>query len=62
MGSNSANTKGVRGQVVKTATGRDDSGDAGVNDTEARDGKKMGGSKTDLSHSLSGSSAVQKGG
>lgn len=55
---NSGSMKGVRGQVVKTATGRDDSSYK-VNDKEARMGKEMGGSKTNLSHSLSGASAVQ---
>lgn len=63
MGSNSGTVKGVRGQVVKTATGRDDSSYP-LNDKESRMGKEMGGGMNDVSHSLSGASAVQhvKGG
>lgn len=58
MASNSGTMKGARGQTIKTATGRDDSSHP-LNDKESRDGKAMGGSMTDISHSLSGSSAVQ---
>jgi hypothetical protein len=46
------------GQKLVTGTGRDDSSYK-VNDGEARNGKKMGGGITNLSHSLSGASAVQ---
>lgn len=53
--------KGVRGQTIGRSFGRDDSSYA-VNDKQARDGKKMGGSATNLSHSLSGASAVQRTG
>jgi hypothetical protein len=49
---------GVRGQTVKCATGRDDSSYK-VNDREAREGREMKGGKDNLSHSLSGASAVQ---
>lgn len=63
MASNSGTMKGARGQTIKTATGRDDSSYP-LNDKESRQGKEMGGSMTDVSHSLSGASAVQhvKGG
>lgn len=46
------------GQKIVTGTGRDDSSYK-VNDREAREGKKMGGGVSNLSHSLTGASAVQ---
>lgn len=56
--SKSEQSKGARGQIIKTAHGRDDSSYK-VNDKEARDGKSMGGGVDNLAHSLSGASAVQ---
>jgi hypothetical protein len=47
--------KGARGQTIKRGFGRDDSS---MDVPNAR-GKALGGSTTNLSHSLSGSSAVQ---
>lgn len=63
MGKYSDSEKGMRGQTVQCATGRDDSSYK-LNDKEARKGKEMGGGMSDVSHSLSGTSAVQhvKGG
>ena len=49
---------GRGGQIVKSATGRDDSSFP-INDQEARVGRKMGGGLDNLSHSLTGASAVQ---
>lgn len=45
-----------RGTKIVTSTGRDNSSQ----DVKNSMGGKMGGSPTNLSHSLSGSSAVQK--
>lgn len=49
----------VMGSKIMTAYGKDDS-DVTMSASKERGGK-MGGSMTDLSHSLSGSSANQKG-
>lgn len=52
-------TKGMRGQTIVRSFGRDDSSfEDGINDAESRNGK-AGGSPTNLSHSLTGASAVQ---
>lgn len=56
--SNVSMSKGARGQTVVRSFGRDDSSYA-VNDGEAKNGKAMGGSTSNLAHSLSGASAVQ---
>jgi hypothetical protein len=58
MSKTSYTESGVRGQQVKCATGRDDSSYK-VDDKVAREGRSMGGGKDNLSHSLSGASAVQ---
>jgi hypothetical protein len=50
----------VRGQKISRPFGRDDSSFP-VNDKEAKNGKDMGGGTTNLSHSLTGASAVQDG-
>lgn len=53
-------TKGPRGQVVIRSTGRDDSSyDANEAGDDDFKGRKMGGSVTNLDHSLTGASAVQ---
>jgi hypothetical protein len=51
-------TAGPRGQQVVRQFGRDDSSHK-VNDGEAKNGRKMGGSTENLGHSLTGGSAVQ---
>jgi len=48
----------ARGQTIKCATGLDNSS-LKVNDGEARMGREMGGGMNNLSHTLSGASAVQ---
>jgi len=58
MSKTSYSEGGVRGQTVKCATGRDDSSHK-VDDKVAREGREMGGGMNNLSHSLSGASAVQ---
>jgi hypothetical protein len=50
-------SKGARGQTVVTSYGRDNSSMEVPN----AKGKDMGGGITNLSHSLSGASAVQSG-
>lgn len=54
-GSNVDRSKAARGQTIVRSFGRDNSS----MDTPNAKGGKMGGSTTDLSHSLSGASAVQ---
>ena len=53
-----------RGHKIMTAHGVDTASGMKLNDEEAKFGKEMGGSVTNLGHSLSGASAVQtlKGG
>lgn len=51
---------GARGQKIVRVSGRDDSSSGAPNGgKESMNGAKMGGSATNLSHSLSGASAVQ---
>lgn len=55
-------TKGARGQTIIRSSGRDDSSfdKAGVTEASSMNGaREMGGSVTNLAHSLSGASAVQ---
>lgn len=59
MSKNVDKSSGPRGQTVVRSFGRDDSSfTRGVSNDEAKNGK-LSGSPTDLSHSLTGASAVQ---
>lgn len=60
MSKNVEKSKGARGQTIGRSFGRDDSSYP-VDDGQAKNGKEMGGSTTNLGHSLSGASAVQRG-
>lgn len=51
--------KGARGSMIGRPFGPDDSSFP-LNDKEARNGRKMGGSVTNVAHSLPGASANQK--
>lgn len=53
-------TSGPRGQKVVRVFGRDDSSSGvGISDAESKNGRKMGGSATNIGHSINGASAVQ---
>ena len=59
MSKNVEKSSGPRGQTIVRSFGRDDSSfSKGISDAESKNGK-AGGSVTNLSHSLTGASAVQ---
>lgn len=58
MAKTSETTAGGRGQKINRSFGRDDSS-MPLNDAQSRNGGEMGGSTTNLSHSMTGGSAVQ---
>ena len=60
MGNQITKSKAARGQTIVTSHGLDNASSMKVNDQEARMGREMGGSTTNLSHSISGGSAVQQ--
>lgn len=60
MGNQITTSKASRGQKIVQSHGLDNASSMKLDDQEARMGKEMGGSTTNLSHSLTGASAVQQ--